>query len=122
MMSHKISCVALPNIFAHYEQSSPFGAYTLIGNKDGGFRILVRCNECGQHWQLDGQERYGVTLAIRILDADAWDAHNDHSARMTYSVNSRGGLSDEKCKEPDCPSRCVRGLERCAHHLVIDWG
>ena len=98
------------------------GEYTLIGEKDDGFRLLVQCDDCGQHWQLDGGERYGVALAIRVHYPDDWDAHSDYPARMIYLVKSHGGLSDQNCSEAGCQSMSVIGFDYCAHHLVMDWG
>jgi hypothetical protein len=119
---YSMQCSELPSVFAHQEGSSPFGEYTIISKKDDGFRILVRCHECDQHWQLDGEEKYGVALAIRVHYPDEWDEYSDYPARMIYLVKSHGGLTDKKCVEPGCQRKGVRGFDRCAHHLVMDWG
>lgn len=116
-----MKCVELPGVFSYQLGSLPFGEITVVGEKDGGFRTLVRCIECGQHWQLDGEERHGVALAIRVHYPEEWEFSSDYAPRMTYLVKSHGGDSDQKCAEPDCRSMSIRGFNRCAIHMAESW-
>jgi hypothetical protein len=80
------------------------------------FLSLRRCNRCGQKWQVDLVDKYQTCLAIKVDTSVEWDSFDDKPQRVEYLVNSRGGISDEKCVIQDCKNLALRSLAYCPIH------
>jgi len=78
---------------------------------------LVRCRNCGQLWSVDPWEKLERQFAIKISQQDGWRELDKTPLRMEFLIQSRGGLTDEKCIWAHCSGRRVRGVTLCAFHL-----
>ena len=77
---------------------------------------LVRCPSCGQHWQVDEVEYpHQLQLAARVDDAAAWNpsSRQDEALRKDFVIQSRGGLSTQRCAWVGCTQRALRDLAYC---------
>jgi len=117
-MSNQCNCAELPDMFGLNNIESAFRHLELLAEKEDGSRTLYRCQVCSRHWQLDDWDIIKSRLAIRIDHPQQWIDFDDKSIRMTFLVNSRGGLSEEKCTWPGCESWRVSGLLYCAFHAT----
>ena len=89
---------------------------TLVDEKDGGWRNLYSCSDCGRYWQVDLIDKYQVNCAIRIDDPNNWQTFDDKPLRMQYVFDTRGGLSDEGCIVARCPNKALKSLAYCLEH------
>lgn len=117
-MSNTCNCAHLPEIFGLDETASVFEHLEMLAEKEGGVRSIHRCRICGRHWQLAYWDIINRRLAIRIDQPQEWSDFDDKSIRMTFLVNSRGGLSEEKCTWPECKSFSLSGILYCAFHAT----
>src|SRR5215204_6582002 len=78
---------------------------------------LVGCPRCGQLWSVDGSDGRTRTFAIKMPRREGWREFDTTPFRRQYLVQSRGGLTDEKCIWQGCEHRRVRGVAYCADHL-----
>lgn len=117
-LTAQCNCRDLPDCFGMEVSAPAFEHLDLLAEKEDGFRVLYRCRICGQHWQLDDWDIVKIQLAFKVADPKGWINFDDRSIRMTYLVNSRGGLADEECSYPGCGSKRVSGLELCAFHAT----
>lgn len=74
---------------------------------------LRRCEDCGQHWQLD-VGRGG--LAIRVTDAGSWADFDDRPTRLQHLVDSHGGVVEGVCQWSGCDRQPLKGNVLCPHH------
>lgn len=75
---------------------------------------LRRCQDCGQHWQVD-IGRGG--LAIRVPDADSWADFDDRPTRLRHMIAFHGGLDDGVCQWAGCDRRPLKDKALCPHHV-----
>jgi hypothetical protein len=83
----------------------------------GVWMRLVRCPHCGQLWSVDEWEKYQTQFAVRIPQREGWREFDATPFRRHYLIQSRGGLTDEKCVWKGCEQRRVHGVVYCADHL-----
>lgn len=116
-MSNQCNCADLPWVFGLFDVDLAFGHLELVAEKNDAMQTLYRCRVCSRSWQLDDQDAE-IRLAIRIIHPDVWNTFDDKSTRMTFLVNTRGGLSEEKCTWPACKSYSLSGMLYCAFHAT----
>jgi hypothetical protein len=85
--------------------------------ESGDWLRLVRCRSCGQLWSLDEPDKYRRQFAIKIAKQEGWREFDTTPLRREFLVQSRGGLTDERCIWSGCSGRRVRGVVYCAEHL-----
>jgi len=107
-------CSQLSDIVKLDDQSTIGGFEEL---EMGDWVRLVRCPRCGQLWSVDEWDKYQTRFAVRILQREGWREFDAMPSRRQYLIQSRGGLTDEKCIRLGCEQRRVRGVVYCADHL-----
>jgi len=78
---------------------------------------LVRCRSCEQLWSLDEWEKLQRQFAIKILRREGWREFDTTPLRKQYLVQSRGGVTDQRCIWQGCEQPRVIGVVYCADHL-----
>jgi uncharacterized Zn-finger protein len=95
-----------------------------------GRRRLLRCPYCGQRWQLDPDPKnYSPSSALRGAPRDKWpclalkvpsdtdwDHFDERPARIAYLIESRGGISSERCRWRDCTKLALHESAYCPEH------
>jgi hypothetical protein len=86
---------------------------------------LVRCRDCGTHWQVDSwNRRVGYCawpeVAIRIGRREGWEQFDDLAQRRDFFPEMERGVvhpgnTVRKCPTPKCKDYAVVGLEHCAN-------
>ena len=91
----------------------------LLADSSEKWSRLYRCNQCGQHWQVDvGAELDRRTpLAIKINDAESWAKFDESPIRKMYFIEASGGLSEEECLFKGCANKSLNGVVFCPDHL-----
>lgn len=110
------TCSEMPNTVKGSSSDLPFKRMIEIDHKADKWINLLKCEICGQHWQVDGWDKYQTCLALKISDPVSWQSFDDLQLRKTYLVNSRGGFSQEVCSWVGCQERCLKGLAFCVMH------
>jgi hypothetical protein len=77
---------------------------------------LHKCSVCGQHWQVDVWDKYSEGLAIKIDKPEQWKDYDDESDRLSYLIESRGGVTDKQCQWQNCNENALQGLAYCPYH------
>ena len=85
--------------------------------ESGDWVRLVHCRRCGQLWSVDEWDKYQTQFAVRIPQREGWQEFDTTPLRRQYLIQSRGGLTDERCIWQSCEQRRVRGVVYCADHL-----
>jgi hypothetical protein len=78
---------------------------------------LVRCRSCGQLWSLDEWEKLQRQFAIKVPRREGWREFDTTPLRKQYLVQSRGGVTEERCIWQGCEQPRVIGVVYCADHL-----
>ena len=115
-MSMNCNCFEMPSTLRGSTSDSPFKAMEEIDHKSAKWINLLRCKSCGQNWQVDGWDKYQVSLAIKISDPEGWSDFDDLPFRMDHLLVSRGGTSTNICTWQGCKEYCLKGLAYCVHH------
>ena len=106
-------CKRLPECFKSDTSDPCFKTFQEIDwKKDAGVK-LVKCPECGQHWQLDQWDKYHSGLAVKIQAPESWGQYDDKNVRIAYLVKRRGGLSEQICAWQGCTNKALTGLAYC---------
>lgn len=107
-------CSQLPDI-VKLDDHPAIGRFDEL--ETGDWVRLVRCPHCGQLWSVDEGDKYQTQLAVRIPKNEGWRELDTTPLRRRYLIQSRGGLTDEKCIWLGCEQRRVRGVVYCVDHL-----
>jgi hypothetical protein len=121
-MSVPCDCSSLPNFLRGDTSNAPCPGLHLVREREGGWLQLFHCPACGQYWQLDVWDKFQVGLAIKITEPSAWETFDDKPMRVAYLIQSRGGLSTERCGWHGCGAACLRGLVFCPTHAYDRMG
>lgn len=84
-----------------------------VAVKSAGWVRLLRCADCGQHWQVDDWDKYQDALAIKIDTPDGWQELNDEKYRLEFIVQNHGGLGDDTCQWHGCANRTLKDMAFC---------
>lgn len=80
------------------------------------WRALLCCPTCGQLWAVDEWDKYQIQLAVKVADAEGWNA-SDKALRKAYLAQSRGGNAAAKCMWNGCEKNQLIGSAYCVDHL-----
>ena len=78
---------------------------------------LFRCNICEQLWAIDEWEKYQWQFAFKVESSEGWQKVDFTDLRKQHLIQSRGGLTNEKCIWAGCEGHRVKGVAYCADHL-----
>jgi hypothetical protein len=56
-------------------------------------------------------------VAVKVRSVEGWQSFDSKSAVLQLLVQSRGGLSNERCIWAGCSGRAVQGVAYCPKHL-----
>ncbi len=90
----------------------------IIPSKSKSNGALYRCNECGQHWQIDPapEEDSWPLLAIKIESEESWKNFDDKPIREYLSILAHGGFGTSICHAKDCENYVLKGAYWCHRH------
>ncbi|HXG85812.1 MAG TPA: hypothetical protein VNI84_17465 [Pyrinomonadaceae bacterium] len=77
---------------------------------------LNKCCICWQHWQIDVWDKYQTNCALKIDKPKNWQSFDDEPDRLKLLVETRGGLSEEKCVKQGCTNDALKSLAYCPIH------
>ena len=83
----------------------------------GNWVSLFRCRECKQHWRVDDWDKLQIQFAVKISEAIHWQEFDDIPLHKQFLLESRGGLTEEKCIWQGCSNYQVKGVAYCIDHL-----
>lgn len=89
-----------------------WGMETIAVKKDQ-YCLLKKCNNCGQHWQVDESDRYHKGICIKIGSPNDWANFNDAPIRKDRLIATYGGLSDKNCIWSGCMNKALRDIAFC---------
>jgi hypothetical protein len=78
---------------------------------------LFRCKICDQLWAIDEWDKYQSQFAFKMTVLEGWQKVNLTPMRKQHLIESRGGLTEEKCVWSGCNGRRVQGVAYCVDHL-----
>src|ERR1022692_2507556 len=78
---------------------------------------LSRCRICGQYWRVDEWDKFHTQFAVKINDPAHWQEYDDLPLRKKFLLESRGGITNEKCIWQGCTNNRVKGVVLCIDHL-----
>ncbi len=120
-MSSSCACADMPRSVKVDEAAPHLRGFPLVDSKLQEWMTLVRCPDCGQHWQLDEWDKLQVILAIKVASPDEWLHWDDKECRVEYLVQSRGGLGDQACGWQGCTNEALKDMAfcpRCAYEKL----
>jgi hypothetical protein len=97
------------NLFVHFD--------TMQSGGGNNWTNLIRCRHCEQHWRIDVSDKYQIQFAVKIDDINHWQEFDDLPLRKKFLLESRGGLTEEKCIWQGCSNYRVKGVAYCLDHL-----
>jgi hypothetical protein len=116
------ACSKLPQ-FLEVEKH-PDLLQTLQKLEVGNWVELYRCKNCGQHWRIHAWDKYQTQFGVKINDPIHWQEFDETPLREKYDIElkkllieSRGGLTTEKCIWQGCNNFRVKGVVYCIDHL-----
>ena len=109
-------CSTYPDTGRGSTVDQPFVDMEEVGTKAGKWVNLLRCSNCGQHWQVDEWDKYQIGISIKVNDPDKWEIFEDLSYRKDHLLRGRGGTTDEICVWQDCEEKQLIGSAYCPEH------
>lgn len=106
-------CARLPRFFEVDRHGKDLRKFPQVAVKAEAWTMLVCCPDCGQHWQVDEQDKYHVALAIRIDAPETWAQQDDVECRLEAVIERHGGLSDADCQWQGCPHEALSDMAFC---------
>ncbi len=117
MRNINCECNQLPHIFNVEKYHSQLkDRFESVDRKDSGWLELGKCQICGQYWQLDKWDKLQTICAIKIDALDDWQNYDDKPDRMQLLIDSRDGLTEEKCIKANCQNKALKSLAYCPKH------
>ena len=83
------------------------------GDGSESTRLLKRCLDCQQLWQVDEWKRETVGLGIKVDDERSWKLTPDHELRRPVLIHNHGGLSERECEWQDCGAQALNDSPFC---------
>jgi hypothetical protein len=109
-------CAKLPAAI-YVEDEPPGFLASLVEVATGNWVKLCQCPRCQQLWRVDEWDKYQTQFAVKVPSRDDWQSFNAKPLQLERLVESRGGLSNEKCIWASCKNRAIRGVVYCPEHL-----
>jgi hypothetical protein len=114
------SCEELP-VYTYYdaerglsEKLRPF----LVPVAEANWRELFRCEICGTHWRIDIEDRLQQQFVWKVgAFREDWATVEFPEEQKALLLQSRGGLTEEKCAWLGCEKKKVKGVAFCIDHL-----
>ena len=111
-------CAKLPDAF--YLDTAPTGFAESLKAKHHfageDWKRLCVCKVCDASWALDEWDKGHDQVASRVKDPSKWNVESE-DMRKHLLLESRGGLTDERCVWQDCQGNQVKGVAYCLDHL-----
>ncbi|GAA5170134.1 hypothetical protein GCM10025770_32620 [Viridibacterium curvum] len=77
---------------------------------------LYRHKEDGSLWRLDADDKYQQRFLVKIDNAETWATFDATQLEQGLLLESRGGLSEDRCKWKSCESRAIQRSAFCVVH------
>ena len=83
----------------------------------GDWSDLHKCKSCGQLWRIDKPDRLQEGYAFKLDSEDDWEQVEVKQLSKDLLLQSRGGITEQKCIWKGCTGFQVRGVAFCIDHL-----
>ena len=85
--------------------------------KVGDWCYLLKCNDCGQLWQVDAYDKFAHGLAIKFFETEEkWLPIPDKEIRKEIITANYGGISEKECSWHGCKNKALANLILCTDH------
>lgn len=121
MFSKDCKCSSKNPRVIGWSSAKPFKNMAKVKTVDDGFRVIVKCNKCGQHWLVDEFDKVSSLFAIKI------DSPNKPDDSDLFGVHEKSlideyGLSTTQCHFAGCNNMALASKSICASCSIDKMG
>ena len=118
----KCKCAKLDVRVSGYREDNYFKSFPELKQVNDGWRVILKCPECGQHWLVDIFDRVQYLYAYKIDSAEPLQDGEYYKIHKEQLEKSRNGYSNENCAIAGCNNKALKTLAYCAGCAINKFG